>query len=188
MKDDLFKVFQYCICSNSLPVSCKRAVISLLPKQGDLFDISNWRPVSLLNTDYKILAKVIANRLKSVISDVVRHDQCYAVPGRSIHDNLNVIRDSIMYANHLNIPLALCNHDQKKVFDCVDHEYYHTEKDGFQRFFCLNCPSLVSQHREHRESPILPHSSHSLTASHLPGLPPLWSAIFCSYQTPFPHH
>ena len=51
LKDDLLKVLQKCITSNALPISCRRAVITILPKQGDLFAISNWRTVSLLNTE-----------------------------------------------------------------------------------------------------------------------------------------
>ena len=87
-----------------------------------MLEISNWRPVSLLNTDYKIIAKVIANRLKTVISEVVQEDQSYSVPERSIHDNINLIRDSIMYGNQNDLPLAICNLDQKKAFGSIDHD------------------------------------------------------------------
>ena len=50
-----------------LPLSGRRAVITLLPKKGDLQEITNWRPVSLLCTDYKMLSKTLANRLREVI-------------------------------------------------------------------------------------------------------------------------
>uniref|UniRef100_A0A8C8RMA8 Reverse transcriptase n=1 Tax=Pelusios castaneus TaxID=367368 RepID=A0A8C8RMA8_9SAUR len=49
--------------SGVLPLSCRRAVLALLPKKGDLRDLRNWRPVSLLCTDYKIAAKAISLRL-----------------------------------------------------------------------------------------------------------------------------
>ena len=77
LKNDFYQVLQECIEQKCLPLSIRRAVISLLPKKGDLLEISNWRPVSLLNTDYKIIAKVLANRLKSVINDVVQEGQSY---------------------------------------------------------------------------------------------------------------
>ena len=70
-------------------------------------DIANWRPVALLNTDYKILAKVITNRLKTVLGQVMHKDQSYGVPERSIYDNINLIRDSITSCNSPNSPLAL---------------------------------------------------------------------------------
>ena len=137
LKNDFYQVLQECIEQKCLPLSIRRAVISLLPKKGDLLEISNWRPVSLLNTDYKILAKVLANRLKSVINDVVQEDQSYSVPDRSIYDNISIIRDSIMYANQNNLPLAICNLDQKKAFDSIDHDYlFQTlRKMGFGEVF-----------------------------------------------------
>ena len=58
-----------------------------------------------------------------MIDQVVQPDQSYSVPGRSIHNNINLIRDSIMFCNSKNVPLALLNLDQKKAFDNVDHGY-----------------------------------------------------------------
>ena len=69
-----------------LPLSCRRAVLCLLPKKGDLQQITNWRPVSLLNTDYKIVSKVLAMRLKNVISLLIGKEQTYCIPDRSIYD------------------------------------------------------------------------------------------------------
>ncbi len=67
-----------------LPMSCRRAVITLLPKKGDLGNIKNWRPVSLLCSDFKILSKALAIRLKEAIGWVIHVDQTYCVPNRSI--------------------------------------------------------------------------------------------------------
>ena len=64
LKNDLLSVLNHSFLTGSLPRSFGRAVITLLPKKGDLADIANWRPVSLLNNDYKILARLLANRLK----------------------------------------------------------------------------------------------------------------------------
>ena len=55
IKYGIFLLFNYSTFSGSLPFSCRRATITLLPKKGDLLDVANWRPVSLLNTDYKLL-------------------------------------------------------------------------------------------------------------------------------------
>ncbi len=77
-------------------MSSRRAVITLLPKKGDLLEVKNWRPVSLLCSDYKILSKALANRLAKIIDQVVHPDQTYCVPGRSIFDNITLIRDILM--------------------------------------------------------------------------------------------
>ncbi len=58
---DLLQVLSDSLSKGMLPLSCRRAVITLIPKKGDLTDIKNWRPVSLLCCDYKLLSKVLAN-------------------------------------------------------------------------------------------------------------------------------
>ncbi|TKS65192.1 putative 149 kDa protein ORF 2 [Collichthys lucidus] len=78
---DVLEVFNESLASGSLPLSCRRAVVALLPKKGNLQDIKNWRPVSLLCTDYKILSKALANRLREAMEHVIHRDQSYCVPG-----------------------------------------------------------------------------------------------------------
>ncbi len=59
---DYFEMLLSSLETGSLPKSCNRAVLSLLPKKGDLFCLKNWRPVALMCTDYKIFSKCIDNR------------------------------------------------------------------------------------------------------------------------------
>ena len=54
--------------------------------------LDNYKPITLLNTELKILAQVLANRLQLVISDLISREQTFAVKGRSIQDNLHLIR------------------------------------------------------------------------------------------------
>ena len=144
LKHDYLSVLNHAISSGTLPHSFRRAVITLIPKKGDLADIANWRPVSLLNNDYKIFAKVLANRLKLSIGQIIHEDQSYCVPGRTIYDNLNLIRDVINFANNNNSQLAIINLDQRKAFDNVDHTYlFNTMKSmGFGDFF-ISCIKLL---------------------------------------------
>ncbi len=55
--EDLLQVLSDSLSKGMLPLSCRRAVTTLIPKKGDLTDIKNWRPVSLC-CDYKLLSKV----------------------------------------------------------------------------------------------------------------------------------
>ncbi len=87
--EDLLAVFNDCLKSGLLPLSCRRAVITLLLNKGDLQYISNWRPVSLLCSEYKILSKVLALRLSKVLSQLIHSDQSYCIPNRFIFDNIN---------------------------------------------------------------------------------------------------
>ena len=67
---DLLRVIQYAHTQGNLPETQRNAIISLLFKIGDPADLANWRAISLLNLDYKILTKTLANRLKRVLPDI----------------------------------------------------------------------------------------------------------------------
>lgn len=99
---DLFDVLLASFKAGVLPKSCQRAVLTILPKKGDLCLLKNWRPVSLLCADYKVLSRCIANRLKGVLQMILHEDQTYCVPKRSIYDNLFLLRDLIDYAKVSN--------------------------------------------------------------------------------------
>lgn len=81
ISEDPFMVLKDSLENGLLPHSCRRAVLNILPKKRDLDDIRNWRPVSLLCTDYKILSKVLANRIRLVLEQVYYLDQTFCVPG-----------------------------------------------------------------------------------------------------------
>lgn len=66
-------------------------------KSGNPKDLKNFRPISMLNTDFKILAKVLANRLKKVLPKIIKTTQAYGVQGRDIADVVKSIRDTICY-------------------------------------------------------------------------------------------
>ncbi|KAL6462991.1 hypothetical protein MHYP_G00294130 [Metynnis hypsauchen] len=99
------------LVEGSLPLSCKRAVITLLPKKEDLQVIKNWRPVSLLCTDLKVFSKALAIRLRDMMGHVIHLDQTYCVPGRTITDNICLIRDVLEVFNILGVDSAPSNVD-----------------------------------------------------------------------------
>ena len=123
LKDDMLGVFSESFEDLSLPQSCRRAVLTLLPKKGDLQDIKNWRPVSLLCSDYKLLSRTLANRLKKVMEQLIHRSQTYCVPGRSIVDNVSLIRDILEVSGSLGLDAGLFSLDQEKAFDRVEHRY-----------------------------------------------------------------
>ncbi|CAM2118623.1 unnamed protein product [Caretta caretta] len=120
---DLATVWAESLQGGVLPLSCRRAVLILLPKKGDLHDLQNWHPVSLLTTDYKIVAKAISLRLGSVMADMTHPDQTYTVLGCSIFDNLFLVRDLLELRRRDGLSFALLSLDQEKAFNRVDHGY-----------------------------------------------------------------
>ncbi|CAM2118704.1 unnamed protein product [Caretta caretta] len=120
---DLATVWAESLQGGVLSLSCRRAVLALLPKKGDLRDLRNWRPVSLLSTDYKIVAKAISLWLGSVMADVIYPDQTYTVLGRSIFDNLFLVRDLLELGHRDSLSFTLLSLDQGKAFGRVNHGY-----------------------------------------------------------------
>ena len=96
---DLLEVYNFSIMHNILPLSSRRAIITLLPKSGDLGDLTNWRPVSLLCADYKIFTKILVHRIQPFMQYMIHMDQTYSVINRSIHHNLHLLCDVISLAN-----------------------------------------------------------------------------------------
>ena len=117
---DLVTVLNSCFDAGLLSSSQRRGVISLSFKKGDRLDPRNWRPISLLNVDYKLAARVLAGRLLKVIHLVVADDQTCGVPGRYIGENVAFLRDVVHYASFSGQPIAILSLDQEKAFDRVD--------------------------------------------------------------------
>ena len=102
-------------------------------KKGDRLNPANWRPITLLNVDYKICARALAARLLKVIHHVVGPDQTCGVPGRFISENVAIRRDLAHYCEVTNFPAAILSLDQGKAFDRVDWSFMFStlSKMGF---------------------------------------------------------
>ena len=88
-----------------------QAVITLIPKKADitdpaLNDLKNWRPMSLLCLDYKILTKMLANRLRKILPDIISEEQNCSIPKRTIFNNLFLARDIIRYNKEKSTPFT----------------------------------------------------------------------------------
>ena len=120
---DLTEVFNSCYNSQLLPASQREAVIRCIPKKGERTKISNWRPISLLNADYKILTRALSERISKVLPFIINEDQTCIVKGRTIHHNTALIRDIIDFSNDQNINAYILSIDQMKAFDKVDWNF-----------------------------------------------------------------
>lgn len=128
---DMYDVFLECIKRGSLPLSCRRAILTLIPKKGDIGYLKNWRPISLICVDLKILSKSLTNRLKKCMASVIHMDQTYCIPKRTIFDSLFVMRDMITVAKMHNMDIGFLSLDQEKAFDRVDHKYLFKTLEAF---------------------------------------------------------
>ncbi|KAK0155416.1 Transposon TX1 uncharacterized protein [Merluccius polli] len=170
-ENDLLDVFNESLASGSMPTSCRRAVIALLPKKGNLQDIKNWRPVSLLCVDYKLLSKLFASRLGIAMEHLIHRDQTYCVSGRSMVDNVHLIRNVLDVSNSLGCNTGLISLDQEKAFDRVEHNFLWRvmEKFGFSAGFIAKIKVLYSDVESVLKEPLI-HGSRLDICTVTPGL------------------
>jgi exonuclease III len=100
-----------------MPQSQRRGIISLIPKPNkDLEELKNWRPITLLNQDYKLLTKALANRIQNTLENIISDDQCGFVKGRYIGCNIQRTQNLIEMCDELQEKAILVNIDFEKAF------------------------------------------------------------------------
>ncbi len=100
-----------------------KGLITLIPKSGDHAKIGNWRPITLLGSLYKILAKTLARRLQDLLSNVIRPNQTGFVEGRNILDNTFLAQEAQEWAEESNQDLVLLLLDFEKAFDRIEWSF-----------------------------------------------------------------
>ena len=86
---------------------------------------TNWRPITLLGIDYKLLTKTLGERLKLVLPGLINKDQNGFVPGGNIFFSAHTIRDILFYCKKENLDLILLALDYSKAFDSVNFDFIH---------------------------------------------------------------
>ena len=139
IKNLVYESFKSGLERGEMSFTQRQGIITLLHKGKDLArdKLSNWRPISLTNTDYKILAKTFANRLSSVITDIISPDQVGFIKGRNISSVIRLIDDTIEYINSSKQSGILLAVDYKRAFDSISKEYmiYAFKTFGFGENF-----------------------------------------------------
>ena len=126
----LLKVYREMERLGTISESMSTGLITALYKnKGSKLQLENYRGLSLLNTDYKILAKVLANRIKMVVGTIVSSTQAYSIPGRDIADTIGSVRDVVRHMKEEG-GLVLCV-DFNKAFDRVEHEFMFRALERF---------------------------------------------------------
>ncbi len=103
--------------------SQRKCVISLIYKKGDKEDISNYRPISLTNNDYRLLAFTLAERLQKVMNTLVSSDQSAYIKKRYMGTNIRLVSDIIDYYDTFDKSGILMTVDFKKAFDSVEWNF-----------------------------------------------------------------
>ena len=132
ISDILLESFNYSYANHSLSISQKQGIITLLPKKDkDTRYLKNWRPISLLNTDYKIMTKCISSRLKRVLPYIISPNQTGFMKDRYIGFNVRLLFELIEYAEEENKPGIIFSIDFEKAFDSVSWKFLEKCIDYF---------------------------------------------------------
>ena len=118
--EDIGKLVTYVIqeaAESGFSINQRRGIISLLEKPGkDMKKIENWRPLSLLNVDYKILSKILATRMEKVLPQLINWDQTGFMKNRSMYQNLFDLLNAVHYCELKKMEKLLISFDFEKAF------------------------------------------------------------------------
>jgi hypothetical protein len=132
LKDDMLELFSTMFFGRKVTEQQKRGVIVCIPKMAKPISPTDFRPVTLLNTDYKIMACILANWIQPALVELLHPSQHCGVPGKSIFDAVATVRDAVAYAETASIALCVLSLDFKEAFDKISHTYLVTKEPWVQ--------------------------------------------------------
>ena len=117
-----------------------------LYKKKDVTRIENYRPITLLNTDYKLFTKTLSLQLLNSVKQIIHKDQAGFIPGRSIFDHIRLSRIMTTYAEVAERNGAIVALDQEKAYDKLTHRYLWKTLEAFNlpRLFIKTVKDLYS--------------------------------------------
>ena len=115
---------EFAFDNNRLSISQNLGIISIIPKgEKDKRYLTNWRPLTLLNTLYKLVSGCIAERIKPVLNFIIHPDQKGFVAGRYIGEVIRTTYDVMHYAKENNLAGLLLCIDFEKAYDSISFKY-----------------------------------------------------------------
>ena len=124
--------FNYALKYGSLSISQRQGIISLIPKENKNAEyLKNWRPVSLLNVDYKIETKPIALRLEKILPSIIHSRQSGYIKGRFIGESIRLIADTMDFTKINDIPGIAVFLDFEKAFDSIEWDFIQKCLESF---------------------------------------------------------
>ena len=136
IKDDVVQAIQSFFHSSLMLKVINNTVISLIPKVDNPTDMKQYRPISLCNVLYKMISKILANRLKNVLNLCISKNQAAFVPGRQILDNVILSHEFLHHLKNKrqgNAAFLALKLDMSKAYDRVEWRFLEAimKKMGF---------------------------------------------------------
>lgn len=143
----LLQTFNIALKDGKIPPTWRQATISVIPKEGkDRLDCGSYRPISVLNTDYKLYTSILAKRVEMILPKLIHTDQTGFIFQRQTHDN---IRRSLHILSHIRenkLQALLVSLDAEKAFDSVSWRFLYKvlERFGFHEKFIKGISTLYN--------------------------------------------
>ena len=136
--------------NKNLPETMYMSTISVIPKAGrDCTKPADFRPISLLNCDKKIISKALNNRLAPILPSIIHCDQAGFIPNRDLKTNIRTCISLTQYTKKHNLDMTLMAVDTEKAFDRLEWPYLYRvlEKFNFPEEFINMIKTLYKSPR-----------------------------------------
>ena len=145
----LARLFSAIAAGGRLPTGFHTGNITMIFKAGDRTDPANYRPITLLNSDYRAYARVLASRLGPILSSVIDPHQTAFLPGRHIGENILLAQALPRALSRANAGAVSVACDFRKAYDTVDREYLYQAMRvmGCGPQFCRMVKALLTRTR-----------------------------------------
>ena len=122
----LHEAFLEALENGYLHSSARSDIIILIPKKSKNANLlANWRPLTLLNTDFKLISKVLAYKMKKFLNKLINKDQMGFMQGREILQNIKKMLNIIQYAKEKQVKVIILSLDFETCFDKIEHSALH---------------------------------------------------------------
>ncbi|GKC51585.1 RNA-directed DNA polymerase, eukaryota [Tanacetum coccineum] len=123
VENDVFDAVSYFFSHNDIPRGCNSSFIALIPKIPDANVVKDFRPISLIGSIYKIIAKILTNRLVNVLGGLVNEVQSAFVANRQILDGPFILNELLQWCKTKKKQTLIFKVDFEKAYDSVRWDF-----------------------------------------------------------------